>query len=120
MCIAVRVLVRACCALSLGPFLILPSALAGPIWDGGGANDNINTVENWDADTLPALTGSTSDLVFTGTSRLGPSINIPINPLSIRFDATAGSLVLTRAGLIVIGETSTFDIGIITNGTSND
>src|SRR5687768_3260624 len=105
--IAVRVLVRACCALAVGPFLILPSALAGPIWDGGGANDNINTVENWDADTLPALTGSTSELVFTGTSRLGPAINIPINPLSVRFDAAAGSFVLSGTGPIAIGASAT-------------
>jgi autotransporter-associated beta strand protein len=94
---------------------MLPFALAGPIWDGGGTNDNINTAENWDADTLPALTGSTSDLVFTGTSRLGPAINIPINPLSIRFDAAAGSFVLSGAGPIAIGAASTTANGNITN-----
>src|SRR5687767_12921579 len=42
-------------------------AKAGNLWDGGGANGNWSTVENWDSDTLPTLPGA---LTFDGVTNV--------------------------------------------------
>ena len=106
-------------ACAAGLIFIAPEiAAAGETWDGGGANDNINTPQNWSGDSLPALTGSTANLVFAGTTRLTPVVNIPISPLSIRFDATAGAFALGGSGPITIGSSSISENGNITNDSA--
>ena len=86
--------------------LLTFNARSGPadeIWDGGGVNNNINTPENWDDDTLPALTGGTANLVFAGSTRPMPLINVPISPLTIRFDTNASPFTLQGASNITTG-----------------
>jgi hypothetical protein len=96
-------------ATSLIFLLSTIAAPAGVVWDGGGADDNIDTPQNWDGDTLPDIAGSTVDLVFAGAARLMPQINAAIRPLGVRFDS--------GAGLFVIGGTNTITTG--TTGTTN-
>jgi hypothetical protein len=86
---------------------------AGVIWDGGGANNNINAPENWDGNTLPDLTGSTANLEFAGGVRLMPEVNIDIRPLGLRFDATAGAFVIGGTNSITTGTTGTTNGNIV-------
>jgi autotransporter-associated beta strand protein len=70
-------------------------------WDGGGADNNINTAANWVGDTNPNLTAGSGtnadDWVFTGTTGLNPTINVfPANLANnVTFDANAGAFTLT-------------------------
>jgi autotransporter-associated beta strand protein len=86
---------------------------AGVIWDGGGANNNINTPENWDGNTLPDLAGSTANLEFTGGVSLMPEVNIDIRPLGLRFDAAAGAFVIGGTNSITTGTTGTTNGNIV-------
>ena len=89
------------------------TVLAGVIWDGGGPNSNIDTPQNWDDNVLPDLTGRTANLVFAGTMRLMPQINIDIEPLGLRFDPTAGEFVIGGTGIIATGTTGTTNGDIV-------
>ncbi|MEX2141336.1 MAG: autotransporter-associated beta strand repeat-containing protein [Pirellulales bacterium] len=86
---------------------------AGVIWDGGGADSNIDTPTNWNDDTLPDLIGSAANLVFAGNARLTPEINVAIRPLGLRFDATAGQFVIGGTNTITTGTTGTTNGDII-------
>jgi autotransporter-associated beta strand protein len=94
-----------------------PAAMAGAVWDGGGANDNIDTRENWNGNALPDLTGSMAELVFAGDVRLTPQINVAIRPLGLRFDSTAGPFVIGGTDTITTGTTGTAN-GNIVNGSA--
>jgi autotransporter-associated beta strand protein len=87
--------------------------IAGVIWDGGGADNKINTPANWDLDMLPDFDGSASKLVFSGNTRLTPEINVDIKPLSLRFDAEAGPFAIGGAATITTGTTGTTNGDII-------
>jgi hypothetical protein len=45
-------------------------------WDGGGANNNWNTGNNWDTNTVPVSSLTSTDLVFAGTTRPNTILNI--------------------------------------------
>ena len=97
-------------------FLLLlwaPGAMAGVVWDGGGANDNIDTRENWNGNELPDLAGSTAELVFAGNVRLTPQINADIRPLGLRFDGSAGPFVIGGTNTITTGTTGTTNGNIV-------
>lgn len=64
------------------------TASAGTIWDGGGANTNINTDANWDSDTLPDLTGGTATLTF-GTDGSTATINTDVNAAGLIINRNA-------------------------------
>jgi autotransporter-associated beta strand protein len=93
--------------------LSAPAALAGVMWDGGGANDNIDTRENWNANELPDLAGSTAELVFAGNVRLTPLINADVRPLGLRFDSLAGAFVIGGTNTITTGTTGTTNGNIV-------
>jgi fibronectin-binding autotransporter adhesin len=96
-------------------------------WDGGGADDNVNTAGNWVNDTLPVLNNgannvNSDDWIFTGSVRTTPVINVyPVNLLaSVTFDASAAAFTLTTsstssAQLAQLGTTSN---GHITNNSA--
>ncbi len=58
-------------------------------WNGGGADDNFSTGDNWGGSAPP----SGSELVFAGSTRLTPYQDLDTNPTwtKITFDATAGA-----------------------------
>jgi autotransporter-associated beta strand protein len=102
----IRVTMLCACILLCALSTVVERGWAGVNWDGGGADDNINTAANWDANTLPALTGASANLFFRGTTRLTPQLNIPINPLGIQFDSTAGAFMIGGVNTLTIGSTT--------------
>ncbi len=90
---------------SVGTLLLITfsasSIQAGTTWDaGGGADTNINTAANWDADTLPDLTGPAT--VTFGTASGTATINTPVEfvrtVLSNTFTLADGAGTLTYRG----------------------
>ena len=81
-------------------FGALPSS-AGTTWDGGGGADtNINTSANWDADTLPDLTGPASVTFPTasGTATIITPVEFVRTTISNSFTLAAGDGTLTYRG----------------------
>ena len=75
-------------------------ATAGTTWDGGGTDTNINTPANWDAETLPDLTGPAS--VTFPTASGTTTVNVPVEfvrtSISNSFTLAAGDGTLTYRG----------------------
>ncbi len=103
-------------ALALLPFLA--SASAQSVWDGGGANDNWNTADNWDGNVAP-VASTTTDLQFDGTTRLTAVNNYTTNASavfrSITFNSGAGAFTLSGNA---IGTVSSVVNYAITNNSS--
>lgn len=74
-------------------------------WDGGGADNNITTAQNWVGDVVP---GSNSDIVWAGTTRLNVNIDAGGAGYSFTFDNTAGAFTLS-------GAASSLSSGIVNN-----
>jgi fibronectin-binding autotransporter adhesin len=85
-------------------------------WDGGGADDKVSTPANWVGDVAPKLNYANNvtadDLIFAGTTRLTPSIDVNATQLAntITFDATAGAFTLDGTA-IAVGNTKTSNKG---------
>ncbi len=85
--------------------LLAGTAAAANTWDGGGANANWNTPENWDDDTVPA---DTADVTFATGFASGTAI-------SLNGNRTANSLTLnTNATFSLNNNTLTLTSGNIT------
>jgi autotransporter-associated beta strand protein len=95
--------------LGLSVASISPFALGGNTWDGGGADNNWTTAENWNSDTLPNYTTA---LTFAGSSRLAPSNDL--TDLTV-----AGFVFSSGAGAFNIGGNSITLGGNITNSSTN-
>jgi hypothetical protein len=89
----------------------LDTALVSRTWDGGGANNDWSTNNNWVFDVQP-LNNATADLIFAGNVRLTPSVDTAWNINSITFDNTAGVFTITGPQTITVGAG-----GIINNDT---
>ena len=77
-------------AVLLGP----ASIQAAITWDGGGADDNLTTAENWVGDIAPLLnvSNANSDVIFTGNLRLNPLTSEAIHSYrTVNFDANASA-----------------------------
>src|SRR5262249_32830468 len=74
------------------------AAIPPKIWDGGGANNNLNTAGNWSFDETPK---SYDTLVFAGSTRLAPNNNFSANTefVALNFSSNAGPFVLTGNAL---------------------
>ena len=71
----------------------MPDAtLATYTWDGGGANNNVTTAQNWVGDVLP---GANSDIIWAGTTRLAVNVDIGGPARTWTFDNTAGAFVIS-------------------------
>lgn len=75
----------------------LPTAQA-QVWDGGGANDNWTTANNWNPNAVPANNG-TAIIGFRGSVRLTPLVNTPQSIQALAFLSPAGSFDVTNGGL---------------------
>lgn len=63
-------------------------------WDGGGADNNVTTAQNWVGDVLPA---ANSDIIWAGTTRLSVNVDIGGPARTWTFDNTAGAFVISGA-----------------------
>lgn len=79
-------------------FILLASPQASAqikTWDGGGANGNWQTGDNWDLNTPPAA-GNT--LIFAGSAGTAATNNFAANTVfNLRFDAAASPFTLSGA-----------------------
>jgi hypothetical protein len=91
--------------------VVLDPVFISRTWDGGGANNNWITDNNWTLDVQP-LNNATADLIFTGNVRLAPSVDTPWNVHSITFNNTAGAFTITGPQGVTIGSG-----GIVNNDT---
>lgn len=82
-------------------------------WDGGGANNNLNTAANWVGDVAP-VANTANDLVFAGSLRLTPVNGGYIGGTGFRnltFASGAGAFNITGDRFVING-------GIINNSTT--
>ena len=87
----------------------LPDAITATFtWDGGGADNNVTTAQNWVGDTLPA---ANSDIIFAGTTRLNVNVDIGGPANTWTFNNTAGAFVISGAAFSIAN-------GIINNSTN--
>lgn len=92
-----------------GPGSTLPDAITATFtWDGGGANNNVTTAQNWVGDVLPA---ANSDIIWAGTTRLNVNVDVGGPARSYTFDSTAGAFVISGAAFSISN-------GITNNSTS--
>ncbi len=93
--------------------LLAPSLFAViESWDGGGANDNLNTALNWLDNTAPLSDLVNTDLIFAGTTRLTPNVSVALSTNSVAFNNTAGAFTINGTVLSV-------GTGGITNNDAN-
>lgn len=78
------------------------------IWDGGGADNNITTPQNWVGDALPA---ANSDIIWAGTTRLNVNVDIGGPARTWTYDNTAGAFVISGAAF-------TLSNGLTNNSTA--
>lgn len=67
-------------------------------WDGGGANDDWSTGNNWADNTAPA-SATTLDIIFDGSVRLTPNAQAAYSLNTITFNAGAGAFVVSGGAL---------------------
>lgn len=96
-----------------GPTLARPSPPPEVItatftWDGGGADNNVTTPQNWVGDVLP---GANSDIIWAGTTRLNVNVDIGGPALTWTFNNTAGAFIISGAAF-------TISNGITNNSTA--
>lgn len=93
------------------PLLTIPGLLviisATPVlavtdtWDGGGADNNISTGNNWLDNTAPLSDLANTDLVFAGTVKPTPNFSAVFNANSLTFNNTAAPFTLGGSALTI-------------------
>jgi len=72
-------------------------------WDGGGADSNWGTANNWDPNTLPQSDAKTY-VVFTGSTKTTNSNNLSLGSVGgVVFDSNASSFTLNGNALTLFG-----------------
>ncbi|MCC6124155.1 MAG: autotransporter-associated beta strand repeat-containing protein [Pirellulales bacterium] len=103
---------------SLIGLLLLPASAATIVWDGGGANDNIDTLQNWNPET--AVPGSADDVQFAGLVRTTPAMNVANTFRTVTFNAGADPFTIGGASTLSLAAlTTTSSRTIINNISSN-
>ena len=100
-------------ATTVAAFLFTQS-LHAQTWDGGGANANFNTANNWNPNAVPANNG-TANLIFGGAVQITPSVNVNFDVNGVTFNNTASAFNLGTPG----GTSLTVRGGGITNNDAN-
>jgi autotransporter-associated beta strand protein len=67
-------------------------------WDGGGADNNVTTAQNWVGDTVPA---ANSDIIWAGTTRLNVNVDIGGPANTWTYNNTAGAFVISGAAFSI-------------------
>ncbi len=93
--------------------LLAPAAMAANLWDGGGDDDNWNTVLNWDDDNVPSFPAA---LTFGGATRLTPTNDLDgLTVNGITFAAGAGAFKLGGKPITLAGNVTIALGGGVTN-----
>jgi len=79
-------------------------------WDGGGADNNITTAQNWVGDIVPA---ANSDIIWAGSVRLNVNIDIGGPGRTFTFNNTAGAFIIG-------GAAASLSNGITNNSTNTE
>ncbi|MCW1926118.1 autotransporter-associated beta strand repeat-containing protein [Luteolibacter arcticus] len=91
-------------ALATAALGLSPQIHAGTLWDGGGADNDWQTADNWDPDGTPG-TGNTVDLTFAGSTRPTSNNNYAdwVDFRNLDFATGAGAFTLTGANIDLFG-----------------
>ena len=81
----------ACIAIMAG----MPLVTQAQTWDGGGTDNNWTTPNNWNPNAVPANNG-TANILFLGSVRLTPTINVIQSVNAIGFGSGSGSFTVTN------------------------
>ena len=87
-------------ALALAASLLPTSVASAQTWDGGGANNNWTTANNWNPNGAP-LNNGTANVTFSGNTRLTPNANGSKNINGLTFSGAAGAFVLRGSPLTI-------------------
>jgi autotransporter-associated beta strand protein len=93
------------------------AARAGDTWDGGGADNNWSTSNNWNPNGVPT-SAATTNLTFAGSTRLTPNLDSNFTVSSITFSAptsVAFTLGSANASVLTLGPSG----GITTVASNN-
>ncbi len=101
-------------AAGIAGLLTTVSTLHAQTWDGGGANNSFTNAGNWNPNLAPVNDG-TADIVFSGSVRPTPTVNIDYSVNSVAFDNVAVPFTINAAG----GSTLTIGAGGIANNSPN-
>ena len=80
----------------------LDPAVTGRVWDGGGANNDWSTGNNWNLNVEP-LNNGTATLTFANGVRLAPRVDTAWSVGSVTFNNTAGGFTITGPQAITVG-----------------
>jgi autotransporter-associated beta strand protein len=97
--------------LAVASLLASTATAATYTWSGGGANNSWSTAGNWVSGSAP-VPGTSNDLIFTGTTRPGPTVSGTYQINSLTFDAGANT-TFTIGGAV----NSKVVLGSITNSS---
>ena len=95
----------------LGSRSLLAAAPSTLTWDGGGSDNNINTVTNWNPNLAP---GNGDFLIFDGSVRTLPQLTAALTAGSITFNSTAAAFTIGGSQIFSISS------GGIINNSIND
>lgn len=85
----------ALCSLLLGAGLSSAFAVT-IIWDGGGADNNWSTADNWNTNSVPATASPYDDVQFAGSTR--PAVNVDSNVTIQTLGFNSGAAAFTIGG----------------------
>ncbi len=88
-------------AILLSVLLPCMTVHAGTVWDGAGANTNINTANNWNDNVNPPFDGTQT--VTFGTGGTTARINTNVSFLGLIFNSDSNFTVAASAGTLTIG-----------------
>ncbi len=74
------------------------SASGQSLWDGGGGDNSWSTALNWSGDVVPVNDG-TATVMFAGSTRLTPSVDMPWSIAGLAFNSGAGSFVISGSSI---------------------
>src|SRR5258706_8872152 len=88
----------ATCLMALAALLVFAGRATAQTWNGLGANDNWQTIANWTSGVAPVNNG-TANVIFGGTTRLSPNVDVVYNINSLTFNNTAGLFTIGGSAL---------------------
>src|SRR5690606_10877992 len=110
----------ALCSLLLGAGLSSAFAVT-VIWDGGGADNNWSTADNWNTNSVPALASPYDDVQFAGSTRPAVNVDSNVTVQTLWFNSGASAFTIGGTGTInvVPAAGSNADSGNEIRNTSN-
>ena len=98
-----------------------PWVSAANLWDGGGANANWTTAENWDNDVTPTFAAGLG-ITFGGNANLNPLLTANTTIGTITFNNTAGAIFDLKADpgiTLTLNSNSNSSVNLVTNNDTD-